>query len=526
MKLLLLVALFAAAELANGVPPVKFELPAELHSSNTTCNNPGGSVPSPYDSCNTCSCSESGFIGACTEKGCIEDDSPCCFTYGFGARAIPCCFNTIPCEEHDKLVEEQEENGPLLGGAMGKHHFCPRDAAHAHQLLSEPLDDHCLDCGIRMCPSGDRAICCPETNSCECPEDCGAEATGPACGSTQCEFGEECCLTCDDQGKLIPSNTCAPLCAQPLCIAPPKECSEFCTLDYTPVCGTDGKTYSNLCHLEGKACTDASNLAVAYQGECNPAGEQGTKCDNPGQSIPSPFDACNTCRCGDSGLVEGCTRRLCLDEIIDDRNTTCDNPGGSVPSPYDSCNTCSCTESGFIGICTEIGCIEENPCCFRYGFGQFQVPCCFEKISCEEHDRLLEEQKEHGPPPGGAMGKHHFCPRDAAHAHQLLSEKEEEVEKKEPNNNPYDKLLYCKDNDPNYCEENTDGEFNFCHPLPQPSCFVDGLEVKNCYGICIPEDESCDENKPCQSIGSEHSGLLSSKCENGKCVFAGAIIIA
>ena len=44
-------------------------------------------------------------------------------------------------------------------------------------------------------------------------------------------------------------------------------------------------------------------------------------------------------------------------------------------------------------------------------------------ITCEEHDQLLEEIEEHPEqePVGGAIGKHHFCPRDAAHAHQLLA---------------------------------------------------------------------------------------------------------
>ena len=29
-----------------------------------------------------------------------------------------------------------EKNGPMLGGAIGKHESCPKDAAHAHQLAS------------------------------------------------------------------------------------------------------------------------------------------------------------------------------------------------------------------------------------------------------------------------------------------------------------------------------------------------------------------------------------------------------
>ena len=37
-----------------------------------------------------------------------------------------------------------------------------------------------------------------------------------------------------------------------------------------------------------------------------------TKCGNPGNSVPSPFDSCNICRCTDKGVIEGCTKRLCF----------------------------------------------------------------------------------------------------------------------------------------------------------------------------------------------------------------------
>ena len=50
------------------------------------------------------------------------------------------------------------------------------------------------------------------------------------------------------------------------------ECSSFCTFDYSPVCGTDGQTHSNLCALESKACRERSGLAVAYTGECTSSG--------------------------------------------------------------------------------------------------------------------------------------------------------------------------------------------------------------------------------------------------------------
>ena len=31
---------------------------------------------------------------------------------------------------------------------------------------------------------------------------------GPKCGKTQCEYGSECCKTCNEQGELVDSGEC------------------------------------------------------------------------------------------------------------------------------------------------------------------------------------------------------------------------------------------------------------------------------------------------------------------------------
>ncbi|XP_069184310.1 four-domain proteases inhibitor-like [Procambarus clarkii] len=55
---------------------------------------------------------------------------------------------------------------------------------------------------------------------------------------------------------------------------PRPRCSDVCTADYRPVCGTDGHTYTNSCALQIKACNNPQlKLKVAYEGSCRPANQ-------------------------------------------------------------------------------------------------------------------------------------------------------------------------------------------------------------------------------------------------------------
>jgi len=131
-------------------PSAQRSLNAEERSNTTS---PEGSGVFPVILCRKHqeTCGLGGFVGDCCDglmcernfgtiglpgkcvKAQIEDQ--CYFQYGFGSRMVPCCFNIISREEYDRLVEEHAKN-PIVGGAIGKHHSCPKNAEEAHQIVS------------------------------------------------------------------------------------------------------------------------------------------------------------------------------------------------------------------------------------------------------------------------------------------------------------------------------------------------------------------------------------------------------
>ncbi|KAK7088165.1 hypothetical protein V1264_022111 [Littorina saxatilis] len=46
------------------------------------------------------------------------------------------------------------------------------------------------------------------------------------------------------------------------------ECPTICPANYDPVCGSDGRTYSNTCALKVNACLSQLVIDVAHNGRC------------------------------------------------------------------------------------------------------------------------------------------------------------------------------------------------------------------------------------------------------------------
>lgn len=47
-----------------------------------------------------------------------------------------------------------------------------------------------------------------------------------------------------------------------------EKCPQFCTFEYDPQCGSDGKTYANPCTLKIATCESNGKITLAHGGDC------------------------------------------------------------------------------------------------------------------------------------------------------------------------------------------------------------------------------------------------------------------
>ncbi|XP_072013056.1 uncharacterized protein [Amphiura filiformis] len=212
----------------------------ECRDANGNPINEGVSVPSS-DPCEVnCFCLSGERI--CAAIGCLPPpdgaencepeyiDGECCPSYEHCEAPGPCSFNG--------RTYSLSESRPAEDGCNTC--YCTDGGSWA-----------CTEIGCDFCPNGTLPVLCTDPCSVSsCAAYPNARCRSNFCGGCNAEFYDHI------SGRRLTSEQCG------------ATCPSNCDTAYVPVCGSDGRTYPNLCNLRRQDCTTNVPLTVMHPGQC------------------------------------------------------------------------------------------------------------------------------------------------------------------------------------------------------------------------------------------------------------------
>uniref|UniRef100_A0A8C7W7T7 Agrin n=1 Tax=Oncorhynchus mykiss TaxID=8022 RepID=A0A8C7W7T7_ONCMY len=338
-------------------------------------------------------------------------------------KAMGCALQKEIHIQHRGPCDEACANcsfGAICDGQSGRC-VCPQECVESHQPVcgsdgstydsecelhvracTEQLDlrvlaqGECKTCGSAVCAWGARCV----QNKCECPQ-CQGQAFSPVCGSdgftydNTCELGVASCVlkkkieaakpgSCDEECGSGGSGSGIESCEQDRCRTFGGSWDEDaeddrCVCDFdchrvprNPVCGSNGKTYSNECEMKKARCEKQEHLLIQNQGPSIsatsptklPAQEHcslsvyGCCRDNKTAALGVGLAGCpSTCQCNPYGSYKGTCdpgsgQCSCKPGVGGQKCDRCDpsfwNFRGIVTENLSGCTPCNCDAVGSV----------------------------------------------------------------------------------------------------------------------------------------------------------------------------------